>query len=176
MNRVREAYKTNDIILLEDDQTIVEVARLSKLRGEQARVQIVGSQFSFAGVESSTRHIQELSSKFPKISSDVPKLFLIHNPSMVSSLNINDDSDLIFSGHLHGGHVGLTFKRLTFLKVIYKSLRLIGNKKIFKNFLPDQGLYGRGSLRLYSHRGTGHYGFPLRIGVASEHSLLSLYF
>ena len=30
---------------------------------------------------------------------------------------------------------------------------------------PDHGLWARGSDRLYVHRGTGHYGFPLRLGV-----------
>jgi len=37
---------------------------------------------------------------------------------------------------------------------------------------PDHGLWARGVDRLYVHRGTGHYGFPLRLGVPSEESLL----
>ena len=29
--------------------------------------------------------------------------------------------------------------------------------------------------RLYVHRGTGHYGFPLRLGVPAEQSLVNVY-
>ena len=39
---------------------------------------------------------------------------------------------------------------------------------------PDHGLFGHGTNRLYVHRGTGFYGFPLRIGVPGEASLLEL--
>ena len=39
---------------------------------------------------------------------------------------------------------------------------------------PDHGLFGHGANRLYVHRGTGFYGFPLRIGVPGEPSLLEV--
>ena len=39
---------------------------------------------------------------------------------------------------------------------------------------PDHGLFGHGKSRLYVHRGTGFYGFPLRIGVPGEASVLEL--
>ena len=39
---------------------------------------------------------------------------------------------------------------------------------------PDHGLFARGSNRLYVHRGTGFYGFPLRVGVPGELSLIEL--
>ena len=41
--------------------------------------------------------------------------------------------------------------------------------------MPDHGLWARGTDRLYVHRGTGHYGFPLRVGVPAEESLLRLH-
>jgi predicted MPP superfamily phosphohydrolase len=41
--------------------------------------------------------------------------------------------------------------------------------------MPDHGLWARGTDRLYVHRGTGHYGFPLRLGVPSEESLLAVH-
>ena len=39
---------------------------------------------------------------------------------------------------------------------------------------PDHGLFARGRSRLYVHRGTGFYGFPLRVGVPGEASVLEL--
>ena len=41
--------------------------------------------------------------------------------------------------------------------------------------LPDHGFWGSGVNRLYVHRGTGHYGFPLRVGVPAEHSVLHVH-
>ena len=38
--------------------------------------------------------------------------------------------------------------------------------------LTDHGLFGLGASRLYVHRGLGFYGFPLRIGVPGEASVL----
>ncbi len=43
--------------------------------------------------------------------------------------------------------------------------------RLFVN-MPDHGFWARGSDRLYVHRGTGHYGFPLRLGVPAEESML----
>jgi predicted MPP superfamily phosphohydrolase len=41
--------------------------------------------------------------------------------------------------------------------------------------VPDHGAWALGRARLYVHRGTGHYGFPLRIGVPAERSLLRVH-
>ncbi|MCZ7680567.1 MAG: hypothetical protein M5U28_18100 [Sandaracinaceae bacterium] len=41
--------------------------------------------------------------------------------------------------------------------------------------IPDHGLWARGRDRLYVHRGTGVYGFPLRVGVPAEESLLRVH-
>jgi hypothetical protein len=41
--------------------------------------------------------------------------------------------------------------------------------------VPDHGQWALGTARLYVHRGTGHYGFPLRIGVPAERSLLHVH-
>ena len=41
--------------------------------------------------------------------------------------------------------------------------------------IPDHGVWARGVDRLYVHRGTGVYGFPLRVGVPGEQSLLRVH-
>ena len=40
--------------------------------------------------------------------------------------------------------------------------------------IPDHGLWARGADRMYVHRTNGHYGFPLRVGVPAEESVLEL--
>ncbi len=69
----------------------------------------------------------------------------------------------MLSGHTHGGQVGLVSVGLqgTILRLFAK--------------IPDHGFWGRGPDRLYVHRGTGHYGFPLRVGVPAEESLLRVH-
>ena len=70
---------------------------------------------------------------------------------------------MVLAGHTHGGQIGLwslgapwTLGRALFA-------------------MPDHGLWSRGTDRLYVHRGTGHYGFPLRVGVPAEESVLELH-
>jgi len=41
--------------------------------------------------------------------------------------------------------------------------------------MPDHGFWANGLNRLYVHRGTGQYGFPLRLGVPNENSMLNIY-
>jgi len=66
----------------------------------------------------------------------------------------------VLSGHTHGGQVGLVSLGLPWTMM-----------RVFMN-APDHGFWARGSDRLYVHRGTGHYGFPLRLGVPAEESVL----
>ena len=70
---------------------------------------------------------------------------------------------LVLSGHTHGGQIGLVSLGLDWTVLAMS-----------KGRFPDHGLFGLGSSRLYVHRGTGFYGFPLRLGVPGEASLLEL--
>ena len=72
-----------------------------------------------------------------------------------------DDVDLVLSGHTHGGQLGLVSLGLDWTV-------------LSRTRWPDHGFFGRGRSRLYVHRGTGFYGFPLRIGVPGELSLLEI--
>ena len=69
--------------------------------------------------------------------------------------------DLTLSGHTHGGQLGLV--SLGFDWTVLSRSRW-----------PDHGLFGHSRGRLYVHRGTGFYGFPLRIGVPAELSVLEI--
>jgi predicted MPP superfamily phosphohydrolase len=90
------------------------------------------------------------------------RITLLHDPGAFK-LVPDGAADLVLSGHTHGGQLGLLWLGLR--ATIVSAL----------TSLPDHGFWGRGSNRLYVHRGTGHYGFPLRIGVPAEHSVLNVH-
>ena len=90
---------------------------------------------------------------------DALRLVLLHDPSGFAHLPLGQ-ADLVLSGHTHGGHVGLISLGLQWTSIG----GLFG--------MPDHGFWGRGPDRMYVHRANGHYGFPLRVGVPSEESVL----
>jgi predicted MPP superfamily phosphohydrolase len=90
------------------------------------------------------------------------RLWLLHDPGAFQHIP-EGEADLVFSGHTHGGHVGLL------------SVGLPHTIVSAATDMPDHGLWARGRDRLYVHRGTGHYGFPLRVGVPAEESVLEVY-
>lgn len=90
------------------------------------------------------------------------RLWLLHDPGAFRHIP-EGEADLVFSGHTHGGHVGLL------------SVGLPHTIVSAATDIPDHGLWARGRDRLYVHRGTGHYGFPLRVGVPAEESVLEIY-
>ena len=90
------------------------------------------------------------------------RLWLLHDPGAFQCIP-EGEADLVFSGHTHGGHIGLL------------SLGLPHTIVSAATSMPDHGVWARGRDRLYVHRGTGHYGFPLRVGVPAEESVLEVY-
>lgn len=126
------------------------------LQTEAGPVQIVGSDFVNRDHQS---HLSALLSQFPRRDGHV-RLLLLHDPVGFHALPDND-VDLVLSGHTHGGQVGLVS-----LGIDWTALT--------PTRWPDQGLFAKGRSRLYVHRGTGFYGFPLRVGVPAEFSLLEI--
>lgn len=147
---VRAGLEANGVHILIDEEVAVETAA--------GTVQIVGADFRGRGRRA---HLHELLGRFPRRDGHL-RLLLLHDPSAFKHVP-KGDVDLTLSGHTHGGQLGLVsfgfdwtvLKRTTF---------------------PDHGLFGHGSNRLYVHRGTGFYGFPLRIGVPGEASCLEVVF
>jgi predicted MPP superfamily phosphohydrolase len=84
---------------------------------------------------------------------------MLHDPGHFRYLP-DDAADLVLSGHTHGGQLGFLSLGIP--------LTIVG----LSGVVPDQGLFARGRMRLYVNRGLGHYGFPLRIGVPAEESIL----
>jgi hypothetical protein len=136
--------------LLVDEAEVVETGA--------GRVQIVGFDFSF---RRRRERIQAVCRAHPR-EVGAFRLALLHDPGAFAHLP-EGEADLVLSGHTHGGQIGLVSlgARHTLVSLLTK--------------IPDHGLWARGTNRLYVHRGTGHYGFPLRVGVPAEESLLRVH-
>ncbi|MBM4357768.1 MAG: metallophosphoesterase [Deltaproteobacteria bacterium] len=118
-------------------------------------VQILGLDHHFRG---KSAKIIAACAKHPR-DPEAFRLVLLHDPGAFKHLP-DGDADLVLSGHTHGGQLGLVTLGLphTFVSAFTS--------------IPDHGLWALGKNRLYVHRGTCHYGFPVRVGVPGEESLL----
>jgi uncharacterized protein len=148
---VTMALAENEIRLLVDDECTVET--------EAGPVQIVGMDFVRRDREG---HLGRVCREHPR-KPGVTRIVLLHDPGAFRHLP-EGEGDLVLSGHTHGGQVGLVS-----LGFSWTFLRLFGIK------IPDHGFWARGRDRMYVHRGTGHYGFPLRLGVPSEESVVRVH-
>jgi predicted MPP superfamily phosphohydrolase len=145
---VHAALAANGVRVLMDEEATVETPA--------GLVQIVGADYVGKGRR---EHIQQLLQSHPRRAGHL-RLLLLHDPSIFRHIPPGE-VDLTLSGHTHGGQLGLVSFGLDWTV-------------LSRTGWPDHGLFGHGSNRLYVHRGTGFYGFPLRIGVPGEASLLEV--
>ena len=144
---VRSALERAGVILLVDDARELVTAA--------GPIQILGLDFVW---RERKQHLARVCAEHPRIPEHL-RIVLLHDPGAFRHLP-EGEADLALSGHTHGGQIGLVSLGLdwTLMRVFVKA--------------PDHGFWARGNDRLYVHRGTGHYGFPLRLGVPGEQSLL----
>lgn len=147
---VRHALERNGIRLLMDEAV--------SLQTPAGRVQLLGMDFVWRDRK---QHLAQVCAAHPREPGAL-RIILLHDPGAFVHLP-EGEGDLVLSGHTHGGQVGLVS-----LGLPYTMMRAFVR-------MPDHGLWARGTDRLYVHRGTGHYGFPLRLGVPSEESLLAVH-
>ncbi len=147
-DEVRSALAANGVRLLMDEEAIVETPA--------GPVQLVGADWAR---EERADRLRSLAMRRPRREGHL-RLWLVHDPLGFADLP-DGDADLVLSGHTHGGQVGLVSFGGTWTV-------------LSRSRWPDHGLFGLGRNRLYVHRGTGFYGFPLRIGVPGESSLVEV--
>ena len=147
-HEVRHGLAANGIRLLMDDEATADTSN--------GPVQILGADWVPRGHR---EHLLALCARFPRRAEHL-RLLLLHDP--LAFVHVPDGAaDLVLSGHTHGGQLGLVSMGLAWTV-------------LSRTRWPDHGLFGHGTNRLYVHRGTGFYGFPLRIGVPGEASVLEV--
>jgi predicted MPP superfamily phosphohydrolase len=146
---IKRALAQTGVRLLNDAQAVVPT-RLGP-------VELVGVDFRFSDRAAAVGAVLARTPAVPA----VLRLLLLHDPGMFVHVPPGR-FHLTLSGHTHGGQVGLVGLGIphTVVSAISK--------------VPDHGPWtGPGGL-LYVHRGTGHYGFPIRAGVPAEESVLEV--
>ena len=90
------------------------------------------------------------------------KLLLSHDPSHWENQILDTDIDMTFSGHTHGMQFGIEIPgwfKWSPVKYAYKQWA---------------GLYQRGKQYLYVNRGLGFLGYPGRVGILPEITVIEL--
>lgn len=146
---VRAGLAANDVELLADAATCLGTAA--------GPVQILGADY--ARGRAREEGLRALLAAHPRREGHL-RLLLVHDPQVFRFVP-KGEADLVLSGHTHGGQVGLVSFGLDWTV-------------LSRSRWPDHGLFGLGPNRLYVHRGTGFYGFPLRLGVPGEASVLEV--
>jgi predicted MPP superfamily phosphohydrolase len=136
------------------------------LRNAMATLSVQGSPLEVGGLdylfgrwEWEERYAQLIHSWLPRTAA--PRVLLNHDPRAFTSLP-SGCTDLVLSGHTHGGHVGVQLGRDFALTVV----GLMG--------IPDQGIFRRSDMTLYVTRCVGFYGYPMRLGIPPEIALLTI--
>lgn len=138
------------------------------LRNENRLLRFGNEQIAVVGVENWSTF-----SRFPKHgrldlavkgTEEAPiKLLLSHDPSHWEGevLHHYPDIDIMFSGHTHGMQFGIEIGKLKWSPIQY----------IYKQWA---GLYEQDHQKLYVNRGYGYLGFPGRIGILPEITVMEL--
>lgn len=104
----------------------------------------------------------KLSKALKNVPEDITKILLSHDPTHWSSEVLDQtDIDLTLAGHTHGMQMGFRYKSKKWSPIKYK----------YKHWA---GLYKEGDQYLYVTRGLGWLGFPGRLGMRPEITLLRL--
>lgn len=137
------------------------------LLNENEMVRVDGEEISLIGVENwgvppFPQH-GDLNRAREGVSDKAFKILLSHDPSHWDHVvrKEHSDIDLTLSGHTHGMQFGVELGNIKWSPVKYK-------------YPKWAGLYTEGQQRLYVNRGFGYIGFPGRVGMPPEITLLEL--
>ncbi len=131
------------------------------LRNQGRTISVGKAGLFIAGVDSIWGGHPDLSAALEKRRSSRPTILLAHEPDTVELWPAEAGVDLQLSGHTHGGQVCLP--------LVGPPMLPIWGRKYWK------GLYRVGAAQVYTNRGIGCTGLPVRFGSMPEITLLELH-
>jgi uncharacterized protein len=159
--RVIACYGNHDYESPEVVDQALDAAKVITLRDQATEVltrlgpvALIGFHFRYRGRKA---QLTEACAANPR-ASQATRIALLHDPHAIVDLP-DGQVDYVFSGHMHGGQIGLVS---------------LGLNWTFAGMLGalDHGVWHYRNMCMYLHRGTGHYGFPIRLGVPAEESIV----
>jgi predicted MPP superfamily phosphohydrolase len=151
---------------LERVKNQIRASGFDLLLNENRTLSINGSSLSIIGVENWGKppfpQLGDLELALRGVDPDHIKILLSHDPSHWD-LQVKDKEDiaLTLSGHTHGMQFGIEIGKF----------RWSPSKWTYKQWA---GLYRKNGQQLYVNRGLGYTGFPGRVGIRPEITLLTL--
>ena len=136
------------------------------LLNENRRIEKNGQSFILAGVENwglppFPQH-GDLKKALEGTDNTEFQILMSHDPSHFDAqVTSESDVDLTLSGHTHGMQFGIELGNIKWSPVKYK-------------YPKWAGLYDNGKQKLYVNRGFGYIGFPGRVGIMPEITLIEL--
>jgi len=134
-------------------------AGIQVLSNQSTAIERDGARFWLGGVDDVLEGDPDLDATLHDIPADEPAVLLAHEPDYADHV-ARHPVDLQLSGHTHGGQV-----RVPFVGPLY--LPALARKYVW-------GLYKIGGLTLYTNRGLGTVGVPVRWNCPPEITLLTL--
>ena len=151
---------------LERVKSLIREAGFDLLLNENRTISLNGSSISLIGVENWGKppfpQLGDLDHALEGVHPEHVKILLSHDPSHWD-LQVKDKEDiaLTLSGHTHGMQFGIEIGKLKWSP----------SRWTYKNWA---GLYRENGQYLYVNRGLGFTGFPGRVGIRPEITLLTL--
>ena len=158
--------KEEEAVNLDRVKAQIRASGFDLLLNEHRTISINGDSLTLLGVENWGKppfpQKGDLSKAMSDINPDHIKILLSHDPSHWD-LRVKDkeDIDLTLSGHTHGMQFGFEIGKF----------RWSPSQWTYKYWA---GLYGENGQQLYVNRGLGYTGFPGRVGIRPEITLLTL--
>jgi hypothetical protein len=158
--------KEEEAANLERVKAQIRASGFDLLLNEHRAISLNGDSLAIIGVENWGKppfpQFGELRKAMSGINPDQIKILLSHDPSHWDlQVNEKEDIALTLSGHTHGMQFGIEIGKFKWSP----------SKWTYKHWA---GLYGENGQQLYVNRGLGYTGFPGRVGIRPEITLLIL--
>jgi predicted MPP superfamily phosphohydrolase len=152
INRLKEIHHEMGFQLLEDEHTFLEI--------DNQKIAIVGMHNWGKGFH----EIGSLGNALKGLDDNYFKILLSHDPTLwEEKVKGQTNIDITFSGHTHGMQMGV---EIPWLKIKWSPIKL--------RYKRWAGLYKFAQNYIYINRGFGFLGFPGRVGISPEITLIEL--